>query len=85
MSMVERVARKLAEMNNDGCFDSKLGGMASEHHLCVYYETAARVAIEAVIEQLDDHYWDSLAEHKELILKHVRGALLSPHSDGGAA
>lgn len=27
------------------------------------------------LERLQDHYWDSLAMHKDMILKHVRGAL----------
>jgi hypothetical protein len=32
------------------------------------------------MERLQDHYWDSLSPDKELILKHVRGAILSKDS-----
>lgn len=33
------------------------------------------VRLDDVMERLQDHYWDSLAQHKDLILQHVRGAL----------
>lgn len=51
-------------------------------------ETAAALAAEnyakhgstikdALMRALADHYWDSLEPHKDLILKHVEGALRS--------
>lgn len=45
---------------------------------CACAESVIDRVVATVLERLEDHYWDSLSEHKELIIKHVRGALSYP-------
>ena len=42
---------------------------------CACGQSVIDLVVAKVLERLQDHYWDSLAQQKDLIMKHVRGAL----------
>jgi hypothetical protein len=42
---------------------------------CACAQSIMDIVVRKVMERLHDHYWDSLEPHRELILKHVRGAI----------
>ena len=42
---------------------------------CACAQSLIDRSIALLMERLNDHYWDSLAPHKDMILKHVRGAI----------
>lgn len=52
---------------------------------CACAQSLIDRVVADTFERLQDHYWDSLAPHKALILKHVRGALVAevvePYAD----
>jgi hypothetical protein len=42
---------------------------------CACAQSLIDLCVAKFMQRLQDHYWDSFAQDKELILKHVRGAL----------
>ena len=42
-----------------------------------------RIVLLVLTERLEDHYWDSLTEHKELIMKHIRDCITNWYGEGG--
>jgi hypothetical protein len=60
-----------ALMLSSSCF----GKEACPSLPCACAQSLVDRCVAQFMERLQDHYWDSLAPHKDLILKHVRGAL----------
>jgi hypothetical protein len=44
---------------------------------CACAQSLVDRCVALTMERLQDHYWDSLTIHKDLIMAHVRGALVS--------
>jgi hypothetical protein len=42
---------------------------------CAWAQSIVDAVVAQVLARLEDHYWDSLADRKDLILNHVKGAL----------
>lgn len=63
-------------MISSSCFGKEACSMPP----CACAQSLIDRSIALMMERLTNHYWDSLAPHKELILKHVRGAIASQTS-----
>lgn len=60
-----------ALMLSSSCF----GKEACQTPPCACAQSLIDRSIALLMERLTDHYWDSFEPNKDLILKHIRGAI----------
>lgn len=58
-------------MLSSSCFGQEVCPLAP----CACAQTLINRSVEMLVDRLADHYWDSLEPNKDLILRHVRGAV----------